>query len=156
MQETILIQTDFRPESLILIRTAIQNNPGSKLDIVLVHGVQMTDSITELLFFSKGRLLQKLSNTAFDEGLAEIRADYAGSINSLRVELFTGFNQTAFNNFLEANKISQIFSSNTYPFKSPYKHSKDLTAFIHKSVQKKVEISWSVPNTPFNKFALSR
>lgn len=156
MQETILIQTDFRAESLILIKTAIQNNPDKKLDIVLVHGVEMTDSITELLFFSKFKLLKKISNDAFDGGLADIRNDYAANINSLRVELFTGFNQAAFNNFLEANRISQIFLANEYAFKSNYKHSKDLTSFINKSVQKKVEISWAKPSDTFSNLAILR
>jgi len=156
MQDTILIQTDFREESLILIKTAIQNNPGTKLNIVLVHGIELTDSITELLFFSKHKILEKVSNPAFQKGLDEIKSLFAASINSLRVELFTGFNQAAFNNFLEANNVTQIFLSNGYTFKSSYKQSRDLSGYINKSVQKKVEISLSSASQSFNHFAMSR
>lgn len=156
MQEAILIQTDFRVESLILIKTAILNNPKTKLDIVLVHGICITDSITELLFFSKQKILAKISNEAFDKGLNDIRMNFAGNINTIRVELFTGFNQAAFNNFLSANKINQIFYSTKYIFRSNYKYSKDLSPFISKSIQEKVEVSWSTPAGAFNRFALSQ
>ncbi|MFA6151789.1 MAG: hypothetical protein WC716_10750 [Chitinophagaceae bacterium] len=154
MQETILIQTDFRVESLILIKSAIQNNPGRKLNIVLVHGVELTDSITELLFFSKHKLLKKVMKEDFETGINEIRQDFAGNINSLRIELFTGYNQSAFNNFLEANKISQIFLANDYAFKSDYKNSKDLALFISRSVQKKVEIAWARSEDSYPQLAM--
>lgn len=156
MQETILIQTDFRPESLILVKTAIQNNLKAKLDIVLVHGVHMTDSITELLFYSRHKMLQKVSNDLFTTGLNELRETFAANINSLRVELFTGLNQAAFNNFLEANRISQIFVAPDYVFANRSKYSRDLAHFINKSVSRKVEISWSMPSEPFARLALTR
>ncbi|MCC6185589.1 MAG: hypothetical protein IT256_00400 [Chitinophagaceae bacterium] len=155
MQQTILIQTDFSEDSLILIKSAIQNSAHNKLNIILVHGIHLSDSITELLFFSRSKLLKQLSNPVFEQGLAEIQSLFASSIHSLRIELFSGFNQASFNNFMSANKVNQIFVSNGYHYKKQHKMSMDISSFINKSSQQKTQLSWSRPSGAYVPMAVA-
>lgn len=145
MQQTILIQTDFTTDSLVLIKNALHNYPDAVLDIVLVHGIQLSESISSLLFFSKGKLLRMLSNDTFNEQLGELRAAFPHRIGRVRIDFFTGENQAAFDHFLEGNRIDKIFVSGNYAVRKVHRSSKDLTAFIERSLREKVNISWSAP-----------
>lgn len=133
MRKTILVPTDFTVQSLSVLKTILASNTTqTKFDIILSHGLSLTDSIRDLLFYSKNKQISSLSNPAFDEAIEVIRNKYESQINSLRVDLFTGYNQTAFNNYLEGNKVDQIVMTNK-PFHFSNSKSFKLDSFIKKS-----------------------
>jgi hypothetical protein len=106
---TALIPTDFSVNSLHLVKQALENRKDEQTDILLLYAHQLTDSITDLLFFSKTRTLRSLTNPDFEEACSMLKNKYEGTLNSIRTDLFMGFNQQAFNSYLESNKVGAIY-----------------------------------------------
>lgn len=132
MRKTILIPTDFTVKSLNVLKSILVNNQSNQtFNIILVHGISLNDSIRDLLFYSKAKQIESLTNPEFEEVCEVIKNKFDAQIASLRVDLFTGYNLSAFENYLEGNKVSQIFMSDKKPFLTN-KSSFDLTQFIEK------------------------
>lgn len=132
MKKTILIPTDFTVNSLNMLKTIlIQNEAKQTFNVILLHGMSLSDSIRDLLFFSKSKQIDSLTNPEFEEAYEVIRNKFDSQISSLRIDLFTGYNLSAFNNYLEGNKVEQIFISDKKPVLTN-KNSFDLSRFIEK------------------------
>jgi hypothetical protein len=141
MTKTILIPTDFSSESLHLIKGAISENEGEKLNVILLYAASNSNSITDLLFFNKKRSLDDVKPEQFQEGCDIILNKYSSSINSFRTELFTGFTQNAFENFIDANQVKEAYIPRNYKFKLK-KNMFDPISFIKKSALIVREIEW--------------
>lgn len=145
MKKTIAIPTDFSVESLNVLKTLLsQNNNRDQYDVILLHGTQLTDSITELIFMSKAKLTEKLSNPAFEEACTVIRNKFSSQINSIRKDFFTGFTQTAFDNYLEGNKITDIYVSKHRSPRFTHKKSFDILPYAYKSPATVHEVDFKV------------
>ena len=132
MKKTILIPTDFTVNSLNVLKSIlIQNEAKQTYNVILLHGMSLSDSIRDLLFFSKSKQIDSLTNPEFEEAYEVIRNKFYSQISSLRIDLFTGYNLSAFNNYLEGNKVEQIFISDKKPVLTN-KNSFDLSRFIEK------------------------
>ena len=143
MKKTILIPTDFTIESLNLLKHLLSRKEGNcKYDIILSHGIYLTDSIPGLLFFSKDKLIASLTNPLFEEACAILRNKYASQISSIRKDVFTGFNQAAFNNYIAANKIDEAYIPVNYVLSRVNKKSVDLLPFIRKSALVVNKTTW--------------
>ncbi|MCL9805959.1 hypothetical protein NAT51_10520 [Flavobacterium amniphilum] len=141
MRKTIVIPTDFTVNSLNTLKAVLSNNTsGTSLDIILLHGMNLSDSIRDLLFFSKMKHIDALSNTEFEEACEVLCNKFDSHINSLKTDLFTGFNQSAFNSYLESNRIEKIYISDSKQNLSN-KNSFDLSVFIKKSVVEVITIN---------------
>jgi hypothetical protein len=144
MLKTILIPTDFTLESLYVLKQAIVDHQKERVNIILVHGVHNSDSITDLLFFSKDKFIQQLSNEEFDEAVRLFCTHYESTINSIRKDIFTGFTQAAFNNYLNANSVNEIYYSSNYSMKRSKKWSADISTYILKAKQSLKDIHWDL------------
>lgn len=132
MKKTIAIPTDFTVPSLNVLKAVLnQNNGNQKYDVILLHGFSQGDSIRDLLFSSKTQQLASLMNTEFEEAYEVIRNKFDSQINSLKIDLFSGYNVSAFNTYLEANGVSEVFTSDRKP-KLGHKNSFDLARLINK------------------------
>ena len=100
----------------------------------------MTDSITNLLFFSRKDLAKKLASGVFSEACQVIRNKYVTQINEMRVEVFTGATQGAFNLFTDGQKIDRIYLPEN---KLAFKHRRfDLIPFMLESKLPKEIVAW--------------
>jgi hypothetical protein len=126
---TTLIPTDFSVSSLYLVKHALENEKENNGDFMLLYSHQLTDSITDLLFFSKTRTLRSLSNSDFDEACSILKNKFENSVNSMRTDLFMGFTQQAFNRFLDSNKVGKIY----LPENGGIKIDRQLLKFARKS-----------------------
>jgi len=143
MIKKILIPTDFSIQSLNVLKSALSElNEGDKVDILMVHGMYTSTNITSLLFFSKREILDSVAGEAFREACQIIKSKYASKINSMREEIFTGYTQTAFSNFLEGNRIDEAVIPKNYQMQLENKKSFDVTPFIRRSDVKIAEVSW--------------
>ncbi|SFC81244.1 hypothetical protein SAMN05421747_1305 [Parapedobacter composti] len=143
MKKNVLIPTDFTIESLNVVKFLLQNRPNDcRYNIILLHGAQAPDTITELLFFSKSKMLASLSNRSFEEACGVIKNKYASGIASMRTDLFSGYTQAAFNNYLLANRIEEIYIPNSYHLHAKNPKSIDLLPFITKCKQPVNKIEW--------------
>jgi hypothetical protein len=148
MGKTILIPTDFTVESLQLVKSFLsRSNSNESYDILLVHGVDLGDSITDLLFFSKNKHIELLSNKAFEDACDIIINKYDSQINSLRKDIFTGYTQSAFNNYVEANNVGEAFVPGNYKLNLRHKKSFDILPYIRKSNLKTEAIEWLLKET---------
>lgn len=132
MKNTILIPTDFTVQSLNVLKAVLsQNNNGQRYDIILLHGFSLGDSIRDLLFYSKSQQISALASTEFEEAYEVIRNKFDSQIGSLKLDLFNGYNLSAFNTYLEANHVKEIFTSDRKP-EFAHKNSFDLSRLIAK------------------------
>lgn len=131
MKKTVLIPTDFTIQSLNILKTFLNQNPHNQYNIVLAHGLNIGDSIRDLLFFSKNKQVQDLSNDAFIEAFEVIKNKFGSQINSIKIDFFTGINQAAFNNFIEGNQIYQVVDSN-YKMTFSNRKSFDFSRYFNK------------------------
>jgi hypothetical protein len=147
MRKTILIPTDFTVNSLNVLKSILVNNQGKQtFDILLVHGISLSDSIRDLLFYSKAKQVESLTNPEFEEACEVIKNKFDSQISSLRIDLFTGYNLSAFENYLEGNKVEQIFTSDSKSVLSN-KNSFDLSRFIDKCSVQVTKIDSGFNNT---------
>lgn len=144
MQTTILIPTDFTIESLGLLKMALNEYPNERLEIVFVHGITLTDSITELLFFSPSRTMVTLENPNFREACAVIQNKFDWRLGSIKTVLFTGKTQAAFDQLLETHRIDAIVVPTNRMLKSVIPASIDLLPFIRKSKPAQINVEWAV------------
>lgn len=134
MTKKIIIPTDFSIDSLNIIKSVIgRSDPSISYDIILLHGVHLSDSISELLFFSKENCIASLSNEEFNEACLVIKNKYDSQIRSIRKDIFTGSNQAAFENYLDANKVEIAFIPSHPVYQFNDKRSFDLIPYMVKS-----------------------
>ncbi|WP_037318749.1 hypothetical protein [Salegentibacter sp. Hel_I_6] len=107
--KNILIPTDFTVDSLELLKIAIQNEPEERIRVTLVYGASLSNSICDLLFFSKSACLDKLREPNFCEALSIIQNKYSKKIHRIDTELFMSHSTAAFHNFLEGNAIDKVY-----------------------------------------------
>ena len=144
MSRKVLIPTDFTIESLNTVRYLLNSYPlETTFDVTLFFGFRLPNSTIELMYFSKSRLINDISNPGFEEACACIKKDYVGQINSLRLDIFTGKNKAAFQNYLEANHIEQACVPVKYQLKLPHKRSFNPLPFLYKSGVEILEVSLS-------------
>jgi hypothetical protein len=144
MSKTILIPTDFTVKSLNLAKIALQKNHGSeeKLHIILVHGIMASTSITELLFYSKSRMLRSLETPEFQASCKLLLGKFDEKIERMTLDLFSGYNQVAFENYLEANQVQEAYIPSTYKLKLVNSSSFDLIPYFTKSKLPLIKVDW--------------
>lgn len=143
MIKTVLIPTDFSIESLNLFKYAAQEAKDENINVIFLHGVSLNFSITDLLFYSKKALVESLSNNDFRDACEIITNKFASRIHATRIEIFTGTRQRAFEQFIEANRVSEILIPKEYTFKFSDQRSFDPTPFIKKSSLPIKEVAWT-------------
>ncbi|MGC3943048.1 MAG: universal stress protein [Chryseolinea sp.] len=141
MMQHVLIPTDFTIESLNLLKAAATMNTRPKR-IILFHAVELTDSITELLFFSKSAFIESISNKDFVTASKIIHNRYASTITSVEIDLFIGRGHRAFENFVAGNGVDLIVIPEAYTFRMPSNRSVDPLRFIHRTGKRIRMISW--------------
>lgn len=136
MNKTILIQTDFSVNSLNTVKVFFEQyaEKNEKYNLLFVTGYELSNSITDLLFISKTKIIQSAASKEFFEAFNIIKNKFESQLNSSRIDLFIGFGQTAFNEFLKINAIEKIYTSDNLQFsRSLNKNCFSLTKYIRKS-----------------------
>lgn len=160
MCKTILIPTDFSIESLSLLKVALEEHPQEQLDVLFVYGYQLPTSISELLFHSPGKILEKLETEDFREASAILRNKAGARIRSMKKVLFTGYTKSAFNTFLKVHKVDEVVIPVKQLSLQNNKQAQDLLPFLNAAKTDKLMVSWEArpvmpeENMPAALFAL--
>lgn len=141
MKRTILIPTDFSIDSLKFLVEAVQSVQIGSINVVFLHCAHLPNSILDLLFYSKKEIIKSLVTPTFVDACKVIRNKYQSKINSTRIEIFTGHTQAAFENFLEGNRIDEIFVPENYILKTT-KNSFDPLPFIQRTELPITPVTW--------------
>lgn len=142
MRKTVVIPTDFTVKSLNLVKSALNANEECSLEIILLHGMHQPDSISELLFFEKRETIRKMESAEFQSACQLLQNKYGSRIESLSADLFMGFNQSAFENYIEGNRVEEIYAFSDYTFQPRHKRSFDLMPFIEKASINLMRVKW--------------
>ena len=141
MNHTILIPTDFSVQSLNLLKEAMMRTEHKKVRVILVYGIHLTDSITDLLFFSKSSFIKKLETKEFKDSCLLMQNRFHSKMESLCIDIFTGVTQSAFEQYVEAHKIDEAYIPSHPAYKSKNSRSFDVVPYILKSKLKATVIN---------------
>ena len=134
MEKTVLIPTDFSIASLNIVKSYMSMQKSDiRINVILLHGLQQSDSITSLLFYSKRRLLEELCTKEFREGCTVLKNKYASQVRTIKTDIFSGLTQSAFDKFTEANAVTEICLPLAYKPKFKNKNSFDLLPYFKAS-----------------------
>jgi len=136
----VLIPTDFTVESLQLIEYAILNFPQTKLDVVLVYGFRMPETKWGLAHFSATKEINKLNTETFAKAKNAFVREHSDAIQDLRFELFTGYNSSAFQNFIEMLDVKDAIVAKGKFLHFDSVRCFDPTRFIKKNIENVIEI----------------
>lgn len=142
MKRTILIPTDFSIQSLNVLQAFLEQNKTEDVqyNIILLHGYQLSDSIVDLLFFSKGNILRTLISPKFSEACNVLRNKYSEQISTIKEDIFTGFTQSAFNNYTDSNQVEEIWYNAKQKPAFSHSNSFDFRKFIKRSELKTTSV----------------
>ena len=126
-KQKVIIPTDFTVASLNFVIEFLQKNTDKKNQIVFVHGYQTPESISELLFFSKTKVLKNLETPAFNDALLIIKNRFASSLDTVSFDLLTSNNKNYLNSYLQNQKADVVLQIQNYKPAFKHKNSFDLT-----------------------------
>ena len=113
----ILVPVDFNVESLITLKKALDVLDDSMVEATLLYAEHLSDSITELLFYSPKDRMEKTVPKVFHEALSIIRNRYENNLGGVYIEFFHGYGVGAMRNFIDANRIDMAFLPSGYRLK---------------------------------------
>lgn len=106
--KTLLIPTDFTQQSIQSIPELAERYYPEKVNIVLVHMLKITDSISELLMLSRRSVEYRHIPDNFYIRCRDIQTRHSHLVNNIAITFFYGSTVAVFNNFLEANDVDAI------------------------------------------------
>ncbi len=142
MGTTILIPTDFKVSSLEPLKALLQFQQEDSIKVLLVHGIYLSNSISDLLFFDQSDLKIEMAGKEYLRKLYDLEKELGSKVASIQVVFFSGFTQSSFEQFTETNKIDRIVIPYELNFDWSHKKSMDVIPFLHKSKIKKQLIAW--------------
>jgi len=151
----ILIPVDFKVESLITLKKAIDGIGEQRVAVTLLYAEHLSDSIIELLFYSPEDRKRKLVPPVFREALTILRNRYERNLAILTIDLFHGYGVNALRNFLEARGIDQVYLPTGYVLR-PTGNGFNPVAMLRKSGVPVQEVRWETDDTPSDPQQLSR
>lgn len=136
MTKTILIATDFSLESLDILKKVLKKkhdqHDENRYNILFVAGYDMGDSIRDLLFTTKSTVFGKIRSKEFCDAYSIINNKYPDLINKITCDIFTGYFQRSFNNYLEAANVDEAYYS-TSKSRNLSKNQFEITTYLKKN-----------------------
>ncbi|MES2627384.1 MAG: hypothetical protein V4616_00320 [Bacteroidota bacterium] len=133
MNETIAIATDFRVDSLVTLQQAMMRE-SAPVKVILICGIELSGSISQLLFNSPERTIRNLKNPEFTEFLSVISNRYESMITELVIKPFYGVNSNAARAFVSANNIDRVYAASDYRLQPPVNGFDPTTLFTGSGV----------------------
>lgn len=143
MQKRLLIPIDFRVESLNTLKRALDGLGDTEVEAVLMYAEHLSDSISDLFFYSSDNKRKELVPLEFQEALTILINRYEKVLLNVSIEFFHGYGVPSFKNFIEAKKIDSIYIPKNYKLK-PLKYGFDPISIIKRSKFPCNEIEWQL------------
>lgn len=147
----ILIPTDFSVASLQLVEYAILNYPDTKLDIRLIAGYRMPAFRWGAFHFNEREQVHKQLNEPFIDAKRRLLKVHSNNIETFSIELFTGHNSVAFQNYLKQKSVDHAVVPKKSTLCCSSKKWFDTTNFIKNTVSDIVEVSVDISQENTNK-----
>ncbi len=143
MTKTLLIPTDFQIESLNMLKFALEEQT-EPVKIILLYGNNLNGSISELLFYSRKSILDKLLHPSFRETLEILKNRFENVIHCISIELLNHNGSGLLRNLLEAHKVDVIYVPKSYKLR-PGLHGFDPVPRLRAAGVVVRELAWSSP-----------
>ncbi|MDF3025942.1 MAG: hypothetical protein K0S23_249 [Fluviicola sp.] len=142
MGATILIPTDFKVSSLEPLKALLQFQNEDSTNVLLVHGIYLSNSISDLLFFDQSDLKIEMAGKQFLRKLYDLEKDLGPKVSSIQIAFFSGFTQSSFEHFAENHQVDRIIIPYELDFDWSHKKSMNILPFLNKSKIKKQLVAW--------------
>jgi hypothetical protein len=113
MRNTILIPTDFSGTPLLLLKQVALTS-SAILDVIFLYSTSMSDSISDLLFYSPNRILNNSIAKEFQEGCSIMKNKYSEKIGSIKYEIFHGSTSNSFKALADALHVDEVILAKNY------------------------------------------
>lgn len=140
MPKKVLIPIDFKVESLITLKYALKEIK-EEVEVVLMYSEHLTDSITDLIFYSPHERHNALKTAEFNEGLAILKTRFESILTKTVIKFFHGYNANAFRSFALGYNIDCIYIPKNLRLQ-PAENGFDPIPIILKSKLSYREIEW--------------
>ncbi|HEX8022384.1 hypothetical protein [Mucilaginibacter sp.] len=140
----IIIPSDFTLSSLNIIPVLAERYPKEKLNISLVHFLQLSDSISDLLLLSRRSREYQLISDEFYAGCTMLKSDYANQITNITPDFFYGNTVAVFKNYLEAKEIDLIAMPENHSYQRLTPNSFDPCILMERSRYKMITLKAEV------------
>lgn len=140
----ILIPSDFTLSSLNIIPALVERYPNQQLNIALVHFLQLSDSISDLLLLSRRSREYKLISDEFYAGCTMLKNDYPEQIAKLTPDFFYGNTVAVFKNYLEAQEVALIAMPENHSYERLTPNSFDPAILMQRSGYKTLTVKAQV------------
>lgn len=112
----VLIPTDFTVGSLQIVFDYLAQSADEPVDVVLVCGQSMSDSISELLGFSKDDYLSKVQSSDFLKACQLLRTRFEHKLVDLYADVIYGSQDRYIRNYLKGGRIDVVVMPHAYTF----------------------------------------
>jgi hypothetical protein len=109
MIATILVPIDFRVASLNTLKFALEMTGERPVRAVLLHASHLSDSISDLLFYSPARIIREKMTDGFRDGLQVIKNHYADWLVEVEIVACHSENVSVVRQFLATHRVDCIF-----------------------------------------------
>jgi len=140
----IIIPSDFTLSSLNIIPVLAERYPDQKLNISLVHFLQLSDSISDLLLLSRRSREYQLISDEFYAGCTMLKNDYADRIENITPDFFYGNTVAVFKNYLEEKETGLIAMPENHSYARLTPNSFDPTILMQRSGYKIITLKAEV------------
>ncbi|MBE8721087.1 hypothetical protein [Sphingobacterium pedocola] len=129
----VIIQTDFTVNSLNIVVDLLDRYADQHFEIILIHGLQSDNSITELLGFHPEDHLEDLQTEEFIKACQLMRSKYGERINEMYADIITSQTDNYFKNYFRGNRIDHLVVAKDFRFEKVTPKSFDLLATFNRN-----------------------
>lgn len=127
-KKNIIIPSDFNPACICHLSSLIKHYPNESLNITFVHFMGLSDSIVDLLILDRRNRDYQHVSSSFLEECKLLKEQYQNI--QIKTNFFYGSTTAIFKNYLEANEIDLIVTSNHFTHKKLTERSYDPNLLI--------------------------
>lgn len=138
----ILIPTDFSISSLNIVKSALEQLEDDAHHITLIVGRESSNSISDLLFYSKEKVLKELITADFIDAIQLIQNRYSTKISSISYDVLHSQNKNYIRNYVEANNIELLVLPDQLAFTKRNKKSINLIPILAKLGVNTMFVEW--------------
>jgi len=130
MGKKIIIPSDLKLSSIEHLRSILQFQSENDMQVILLHGIYLSNSISDLLFFDKSDLKLEIAGSRFMQRINDLEDELGPMVQGIQVDFFSGFTQSSFNNYLSAVKADKVIIPNDFRFDWSHKKSMDILPYF--------------------------
>ncbi len=129
----ILVPNDFSVRPLILLKRILEQNEEDHFDITLLHGIYPPDSITDLLFYNKKKLMKEKETSHYLQACDLFKNKFYSRISSFQADIIASPRKHAMNDLLEVSGIEEVFIPEGIDMDFSGRQSFDVIALLKKA-----------------------